>query len=190
MRTSVTSSTTARRPPADCAIASTVPHSASFPKPTWSAKATVLSFPCSTRRRPLNTNRFAPSLPHLLLSPPPLVLPDEGRFALSGASIKHKGEGFVRKAHNFCVKAHCFRAKVPRFSPLALAYIGTTADDWGKVHRAGENAPQTKWRDARLPTPFAQLFCPAPRFRNGRGATFFCRGYFLMQSSEGYRENR
>ena len=106
-------------------------------------KATAPSCLCSTHRRPLNTNGFAPSLPHLLLSPPPLVLPDEGRFALSGASIRHKGEGFVRKALNFCDKLHYFHAKVHRFFPLLLAYGSTTANDWGKVHRTGENAPQT-----------------------------------------------
>ena len=114
--------------------------------------------------------------PTYSLSSPPLVLPDEGRFALSGAPIRQEGEGFGRKAHNFCVKAHCFHAKVHRFFWHLLAYESTTADDWGKVHRAGENAPQAKRRIPRFPQPRWVFFCSSPLFPlRKRGDVFALR---------------
>lgn len=114
--------------------------------------------------------------PTYSLSSPPLVLPDEGRFALSGASIRHKGEGFVRKAHNFCDKLHCFHAKVHRFFPLLLAYGSTTADDWGKVHRAGENAPQIRRRIPWFLRPRWGYCCSSPLFPSRkRGDVFTLR---------------
>lgn len=106
----------------------------------------------------------------------PSSFPTRGGFALSGASIRHKGEGFVRKDHNFCVKTHCFRAKVHRFFLLLLAYGSTTANDWGKVHRAGENAPQTRRRIPWFLLPRWGYCCSSPLFPSRkRGDVFVLR---------------
>lgn len=77
-------------------------------------------------------------------------------------TTRNSGGRFVEKVHRFCDKLHCFHAKVHGFSRLLLVYGSTTADDWGKVHRAGENVPQTRRCIPRFLQPRWVFFCSSP----------------------------
>ena len=85
--TSATCSTTDRKLPVDCAIASTVLRCVSSPKRTWNARATARFSRYSKHRRRDSTKPYLPvdgfRLPLAQTAP---RLPDEGRFAFRGCA--------------------------------------------------------------------------------------------------------
>ena len=87
-------------------------------------------------------------------------------------SIRHKGEDFVRKAHNFCDKLHYFHAKVHRFFPLLLAYGSTTADDWGKFTARERMRHKQGGAFHGFSDRGGGIAAHRPSFRHERGAIF------------------
>lgn len=106
----------------------------------------------------------------------PSSFPTRGGLHCQAHQLDTKAKVLSEKAHNFCDKLHCFHAKVHRFFPLLLAYGSTTANDWGKVHRAGENAPQTRRRIPWFLRPRWGYCCSSPLFPSRkRGDVFVLR---------------